>query len=57
MIENCPVIANAKMQFHLPFEDPKKFDNSQLQQEYYLLTNKQIAGEIHYIFKRIAEII
>ncbi len=51
--ENCPFINDAIQRFHLPFVDPKKFDHTLLQSEKYLETNKQIAGEIHYIFKMI----
>jgi arsenate reductase len=51
--ENCPFIHDAIQRFHLPFIDPKVFDNTPYQSEKYLETNKQIAGEIHYIFKMI----
>lgn len=51
--ENCPFIANAIKRFHLPFNDPKNFDNTLYQSEKYLEANKQIAGEIHYIFNFI----
>jgi len=51
--ENCPFIAEALHRFHLPFNDPKAFDNTPEQAEQYLVANKQIAGEIHFIFKKI----
>ncbi len=51
--ENCPFIPNAIERFHLPFNDPKMYDNTLLQSEKYLETNKQIAGEIHFIFNSI----
>ncbi len=51
--ENCPFIQDAIERFHLPFKDPKIYDNTLSQAEKYLETNKQIAGEIHYIFKSI----
>lgn len=53
--ENCPFISNAIERFHLPFTDPKKYDNTTQQAEKYLETNQQIAGEIHYIFKIIQQ--
>lgn len=53
--ENCPFIPNAIKQFYLPFNDPKKFDNTLYQAEKYLNTNFQVAGEIHYIFKIIKD--
>ncbi len=51
--ENCPFIPNAIKRFHLPFKDPKSYDTTLYQAEKYLEANKQIAGEIHYIFKLI----
>ena len=55
--KNCPVISDTIKRFSLPFSDPKIYDNSQNQAEKYLDTNKQIAGEIHYIFKMINQAI
>lgn len=51
--ENCPFIPDAIERFHLPFYDPKNFDNTLYQAEKYLEVNKQIAGEIHFIFNFI----
>jgi arsenate reductase (thioredoxin) len=51
--ENCPFIPDTIERFHLPFNDPKSFDNSLNQAEKYMETNKQIAGEIHFIFEKI----
>ena len=51
--ENCPFIPDAVKRFHLPFTDPKNYDNSIYQVQKYMETNKQIAGEIHYMFKTI----
>mgnify|MGYP002629216509 FL=1 len=51
--ENCPFIPDAIERFHLPFNDPKMFDNTLYQSEKYLEANKQIAGEIHFIFNFI----
>jgi len=53
--ENCPFIPDAIQRFHLPFVDPKSTDDTLQQAEKYLETNKQIAGEIHYIFKSIKD--
>jgi len=53
--KNCPFIPDAIHRFHLPFVDPKQFDKTLHKAEKYLETNKQIAGEIHYIFKIIKE--
>lgn len=51
--ENCPFIPDAIHRFHLPFNDPKAFDETNQQHEKYLEANGQIAGEIHFIFAAI----
>ncbi|KAB1154696.1 hypothetical protein F7018_14325 [Tenacibaculum aiptasiae] len=51
--ENCPFIPDAISRFHLPFTDPKISDNTDLMEETYLNTSKQIAGEVFYIFETI----
>jgi arsenate reductase len=51
--ENCPFIPEASHRFHLPFVDPKKYDNTETQAEHYLVTSKQIASEIYFIFDKI----
>jgi len=51
--ENCPYIPDAVQRFHVPFNDPKSFDNTLYQSEKYLEASKQIAGEIHFIFNII----
>ena len=55
--EKCPFITDAKKRFHLPFVDPKKHDDTEHQSEKYLETNKQIAGEIGFIFTEVSKII
>ena len=50
---NCPFIPEASERFHLPFVDPKSSDDTELQDETYLKTNLQIAGEIYFIFSEI----
>ena len=55
--ENCPFIPSATHRFHLPFVDPKHSDGSDKQEEIYLRTNKQIAGEIYFIFSNVKRII
>lgn len=51
--ENYLYIPDAIKRFHLPFIDPKCFDSTLYQSEKYLEVNKQIAGEVHYIFKKV----
>ncbi|SNR31870.1 low molecular weight phosphatase family protein [Lutibacter flavus] len=53
--ENCPFIPDAIKRFHLPFTDPKSYDGTLSQAEKYREASKQIAGEIHFIFKLIKE--
>lgn len=48
--ENCPFIPEAIWRFHLPFNDPKEFDNTDQEKEAYLNANQQIAGEIYFLF-------
>ncbi|SDW78489.1 arsenate reductase [Lutibacter oricola] len=52
---NCPYIPESTKRFYLPFSDPKLYDKSPYKTEKYLEINKQIAGEIHFIFKIISE--
>lgn len=54
---NCPFIPEAIQRFHLPFVDPKSYDSTIYQSEKYLETNKQIAGELHFIFKLVKTLI
>lgn len=52
---NCPFIAEAIQRFHLPFKDPKSSDGTPIQAESYLAANRQISGEIHYLFKFLSD--
>jgi len=51
--KNCLFIPDVIERFHLPFNNPKMYDNTLYQSEKYLEINKQIAGEIHFIFNFI----
>lgn len=53
--QNCPFIPDAIYRFHLPYTDPKNFENTEFQQEKYLETCKKIAAEIFTIFKIVKE--
>ena len=55
--QNCPFIPEATFRFHLPFVDPKYSDNTSEQDEIYLKTNRQIAGEVYFIFKEIKKLL
>lgn len=49
----CPFIAGAEKRISLPFEDPKKFDDSPQETEIYQERNLQIAVELFYVFSKI----
>ncbi len=51
--QNCPFIVDAVKRFHLPFNDPEKFDSNSQMLENYLKINTQIAREIYTVFKQI----
>lgn len=51
---NCAYIG-AKYVFKLPFDDPKISDGTLLQEERYMEINRQIAGEIYFIFNEVKE--
>lgn len=55
--KNCPFIPSASHRFHLPFVDPKYSDGSDIQEKTYLETNKQIAGEIYFIFSKVKRLL
>jgi arsenate reductase len=55
--KNCPFIPTASYRFHLPFVDPKHSDGSPAQEETYLQTSKQIAGEVYFIFSEVKKIL
>lgn len=47
--ENCPFIPGASARFSTPYEDPKLFDNTKLQDEKYLERALEIGREICYM--------
>lgn len=55
--KNCPFIPTASHRLHLPFVDPKASDETPEQEQVYLNTNLQIAGEVHFIFKNVKELV
>lgn len=48
----CPFIAGAEKRIPITFEDPKAYDNKELQDEKYLERSTQIATEMKYIFNK-----
>lgn len=54
--ENCPVIVGADKRIPLRFEDPKAFDNTDLEAEKYDERSLQIASELYYVFGRVKKV-
>lgn len=52
--ENCPFIAGATQRFSTPYEDPKLFDNTKLQDQKYLERAVEIGKEVFYMMSQIA---
>ena len=50
---NCPYISTAAKRILLPFEDPKAFDETDLQKEKYIERSLQIAREMLYAFSKV----
>lgn len=55
--KNCPFIPTASHRFHLPFVDPKHSDGTKKQEETYLETSEQIAGEVYFIFAAVKKLL
>lgn len=51
--EGCPFVAGAKKRIPITYEDPKNFDNTELQEEKYLERSLQIASELHYVLTQL----
>lgn len=51
--ENCPFIPGATSRFATPYEDPKLFDNTKLQDEKYLERALEIGREVFYMMSLI----
>ena len=50
---NCPFIPSAERRVSLTYEDPKKFDDSEIAQEAYEACALRIAQEMNYVFKSL----
>ncbi|GAB1443153.1 protein-tyrosine-phosphatase [Ignavibacteriales bacterium] len=55
--EACPFIPGAEKRFPVRYEDPKKFDDTPLEEEKYSERSIQIASEMDYLFSKSAAII
>jgi arsenate reductase len=52
--ETCPFIAGAEKRIPIMYEDPKAFDNTDLQNQKYAERSQQIATEMMWVFSRVA---
>ena len=51
--ENCPFIPGAEARIPVRYEDPKEFDDTDLESAKYDERSKQIASEMFYVFSRV----
>jgi hypothetical protein len=51
--ENCPLILGAENRISTTYEDPKKSDGTELQEQIYKERFKQIALETLYVFSLV----
>ena len=51
--ENCPIIPGAEKRILMNYEDPKKYDNSNLEAAMYAACSLQIACEMYHVFSAI----
>ncbi len=51
--KNCPFIPGASLRLPLNYQDPKNFDKNPLADEKYDERNRQIAGEMKYVFSAV----
>lgn len=51
--EACPFVSGAAERFSLPYDDPKNFDDTELEESKYDERTKQIATEILYLFSKV----
>ncbi len=53
--ESCPFIPQAEKRFPLYYDDPKAFDGTAGEIEAYQACSRQIASEMNYLFKNLAQ--
>lgn len=51
--ENCPFIPGADERIPIRYEDPKEFDDTEMESAKYDERSKQIASEMFYVFSRV----
>ena len=53
--EGCPFVLGAEARFTIKYDDPKTFDNTDLQNEKYAERSLEIAQEMWWVFSKICE--
>lgn len=51
--KGCPIVSGAEQRISITYEDPKAFDNTQMQEEKYIERSNQIATELLYVFTQL----
>ena len=51
--KNCPFISGSDKIISIPYDDPKKFDDSRYVYQEYMNTNLIIATEMYYVFSSL----
>lgn len=51
--EACPVVFGATAKIPITYQDPKRYDNTDLEQEKYLACSTLIATEFYYVFSQL----
>ena len=51
--ENCPIIQGAEIRIPLDYQDPKKYDGTELAESMYEERSLQIASEMFYVFESV----
>lgn len=54
--EGCPVVIGAEARFSIPYEDPKRYDQTSEEEAEYRNKSEEIAAEMWWVFHRVAEI-
>lgn len=52
--ENCPVVFGAEARFPIRYDDPKEFDNTELEEMKYTERVEQIGREMTFVFRNIS---
>ena len=51
--KNCPFVSGSDKIISIPYDDPKKFDDSRYVDQEYMKTNLIIASEMYYVFSSL----